>query len=152
MMFVGLTKEERALRRVMLFWGNLFVLASAGFIVPAMLQGEGRRLDVFAPLNLMSGLFAPLRRKVSRAANDREDFWLVLAMSNMALVTLFAAMVAANPRRYKHLCAPLLVSKANSGLLYLLFYIKTGKTPYLIGTMFDWTPFITILSAYMKAL
>jgi len=151
-MLAGLSKGERALRHVMIFWGNLFMLASVGFIVPAMLQRECRRVDVFLPLNLMSGYFRPRRRKVSRVANDREDFWLVLAMSNMALVTLFSVTVAMNPHRYKHLSVPLMISKANSGLLYLLFYLKTGKIPYLIAAFFDWTPFLTILSAYRKAL
>lgn len=100
----------------------------------------------------MSGAFKPRRKKVSRVANDREDFWLVLAMSNMALVEILAGLVALNPRRYKHLSAPLLISKGNSCLLYMLFYLKTGRTPYLIGSLVDMTPFVTILPAYLKAI
>ncbi|MEW5946734.1 MAG: hypothetical protein AB1742_11095 [bacterium] len=149
----GLSREERALRRVMLFWGGLFALAWAGFLVPALTQKEDRRrLDVFVPLNLLAGNAMPRRKRVSGRANDREDFWLVLAMSNMALVTLFAYAVAASPRRFKHLSLPLLASKVNSALLYLLFYLKTGKPHYLAGFFFDATPFVTIIQAYAKAL
>lgn len=73
-------------------------------------------------------------------------------MSNMALVEIIAGLVALNPRRYKHLSAPLLISKGNSCLLYMMFYLKTGKTPYLIGSLVDMAPFVTILPAYLKAI
>ena len=144
-----LNRNERKLRRVMMFWGAAFAVVGTGFIIPAAAQGTGRRADLFALLN---NPLAPRRKRVSRKANDREDFWLVLAMSNMALITVFSAMIAANPRKYKNLCIPLLISKANSGLLYAFFYSKTGRTPYLIGAFADLTPFLSILSAYAKTL
>jgi hypothetical protein len=66
------------------------------------------------------------------------DFWLILAVANMATIAACAGLIARDVRRHRALAYPLVVSKITSSTAgLLLFVVRAPAMPFLAATLVD---------------
>ncbi|MFO1518874.1 MAG: hypothetical protein U1F57_04315 [bacterium] len=135
-----LTREEKALRKLLRFFTFLFALGFLSFLFfPRLL---------FEELNFLSLKIAPTFSPLP-VSDDR--FWLVLALSLMAIITALCYGAQSDVRRKKELAFYVLIGKAASSLLFTVFFFTKHSLPYLFGTLVDGSIFWVLLIFYKKA-
>lgn len=76
-------------------------------------------------------------------------FWLSLGVSYMALVTILAALIQADPRRYRHLMPVLAAGKFCSSFTCLLFFLLSRPAfLYLLNFLVDGSITVLVLGCY----
>ncbi len=76
-------------------------------------------------------------------------FWLSLAVSYMALVTVLAWLIQRDPRRYRHLMPVLAVGKFTSSFTCLLFFVFSSPAfLYLLNFLVDGSIVLVALGCY----
>ena len=76
-------------------------------------------------------------------------FWLSLAVSYMALVTVLAWLIQRDPRRYRHLMPVLAIGKFSSSFTCLLFFIFSSPAfLYLLNFLVDGSITLIALGCY----
>ena len=137
-----LTPAEQRLAAWLRFFAAIFALGTVIFFV--------RSAGTVADLDRVGVLlgFAPL------PAADHPvgaDFWLTLAIANMATITACAALAAGDVRRRRALVYPLVVSKITSSTTGLLLFAgRVHAFPYLVVPLVD-LPIALILMAALRA-
>ncbi len=139
---VPLTVAEQRLATWLRFFAAIFALGTLIFFL--------RPAGTVADLNRVGLLlgFAPLP-----PADHPVDanFWLTLAVANMATITACAALAAADVRRRRALVYPLVVSKITSSTTgFLLFAGGAHAFPYLVVPLVD-LPIALVLVAALRA-
>lgn len=124
-----LTAAEERLRKLLRFFAALFAAGALVFFVrPGGTVADLNRVGVLLGL-------APL---VPAEHPVDADFWLVLAVANMATIATCCAFAAADVRRRRGLVYPLIVSKLTSSTCgLLLFLFRTHAFAYLSATLVD---------------
>src|SRR5437899_10124712 len=126
---VPLTAAERALARWLRVFAVLFALGTLGFLLRP--DDTVRDLDRVGSLLGLAAL-PPSRGPVA------SDFWLALAVANMATITACAWLAAGDVRGRRALVYPIVVSKlASSGTGLLLFAQWTHAFPLLTIALVD---------------
>jgi hypothetical protein len=109
----------RALAMTFAAVGIIFLLCPDGTV--ATINAAGALFRIFPP-----------------APRSELRFWLSLAVSYMALVTVLAAMIQRNPLRYRHLMPVLAAGKFCSSFTCLLFFVFSSPTfLYLLNFLVD---------------
>ena len=139
---VPLTAAERWLAAWLRFFAAIFAAGAVIFFVrPA---GTVADLD---RVGLLLGL-APLPPASGPVA---ADFWLTLAVANMAAIAACAGLAAADVRQRRALVYPLVVSKlTSSGTGFLLFAGTVHAFPYLVVPLVD-LPIALVLVVALRA-
>ena len=137
-----LTPAERRLAA----WLRFFAAIFAGGAVIFFVRPEGTVGDLDR-IGALLGL-APLPAAGHPVS---PDFWLTLAVANMATIAACAGLAAADVRGRRALVYPLVVSKlTSSGTGFLLFAGGTHAFPYLVVPLVD-LPIAVILLAGLRA-
>ena len=138
-----LTGPERALARWLRFFALLFVLGMLGFVL--------RPDDTVRDLDRVGVLLGLPTLPVSRAP-VASDFWLALAVANMATITACCWLAASDVRARRVLAYPVVVSKlASSGTALLLFTRWTHAFPLLTIALVDLPIAIILVRALGRA-
>lgn len=88
------------------------------------------------------GVFSPAPQSDLR-------FWLSLAVSYMALVTVLAWLIQQDPRRYRHLMPILAIGKSSSSITCLWFFLFSSPTfLYLLNFLVDGSITIVVLGCH----
>ena len=125
----SLTAPERRLRVLLRFFAVLFGLGAITFFAQA-----GETLANLDRVGTALGL-SPLP---TRAEYAGADFWLVLAVANMATIAACCWLAAADVRGRRALVYPLVVSKLTSSAAGLaLFLVPPHAFAYLSATLVD---------------
>jgi len=138
-----LTAPERALARWLRLFAVLFALGTLAFLLRP--DDTVRNLDrVGTVLGLPT--LSPSRVPVV------SDFWLALAVANMAGITASAWLAAGDVRGRRALAYPIVVSKlASSGTGLLLFVQWTHAFPLLTIPLVDLPIAVILLRALARA-
>ncbi len=137
-----LTLQERQLKALMQLWGALFAFAGivfAGFASETVywLNAAGRAIFGWShpPLSLPS-----------------ENFWQVLAVSMMAVITVAAIKAARDIRQNIDYVKLIIISKFVSSLGFAVCFFTDGAFfAYLAGFVIDFSIFILTLWCYKRA-
>jgi len=139
----SLTAPERALARWLRIFAGLFALGTLAFLLRP--DDTVRNLDRVGSL-LGFPTLAPSRVPVA------SDFWLALAVANMATITACAWLAAADVRSRRALAYPVVVSKlVSSGTGLLLFVQWTHAFPLLTIALVDLPIAVILLRALGRA-
>ena len=139
---VPLSTAERRLAA----WLRFFAVIFAGGAVIFFVRSEGTVADLDR-IGLLLGL-APLPPTGGPVA---ANFWLTLAVANMATIAACAGLAATDVRRRRALVYPLVVSKlTSSGTGLLLFAGGIHAFPYLVVPLVD-LPIAAVLVAGLRA-
>ena len=139
----SLTASERALARWLRIFAGLFALGTLAFLLRP--DDTVRNLDRVGALLGLATL-APSRVPVV------SDFWLALAVANMATITACAWLAAGDVRARRVLAYPVVVSKlASSGTGLLLFVQWTHAFPLLTIALVDLPIAVILLRALGRA-
>jgi len=139
---VPFTVAERRLAAWLRFFAAIFAAGAIIFFV----RPEGTVADLDR-VGLLLGL-TPLPPTGGPVA---ADFWLTLAVANMAAIAACAGLAAADVRRRRALVYPLVVSKlTSSGTGFLLFAGGAHAFPYLVVPLVD-LPIALVLVAALRA-
>jgi hypothetical protein len=80
------------------------------------------------------------------------DFWLILAVANMATIAACAWLAAGDVRRRRTLVYPIVVSKLASSTTGLLLFVRwTPAFPFLAAALVDLPIAIILVSALRAA-
>jgi hypothetical protein len=124
-----LIASERALARWLRLFALLFALGTLGFLL--------RPDDTVRDLDRIGALLGLPTLPASRAP-VASDFWLALAVANMATITACCWLAASDVRARRALAYPVVVSKlASSGTALLLFVRWTHAFPLLTIALVD---------------
>jgi hypothetical protein len=138
-----LTAPERALARWLRLFAALFALGTLAFLLRP--DDTVRNLD---RVGTVLGLPTLPPSRVPAAS----DFWLALAVANMATITACAWLAAGNVRGRRALVYPVVVSKlASSGTGLLLFVQWTHAFPLLAIALVDLPIAVLLLWALGRA-
>jgi len=138
-----LTAPERALARWLRLFAGLFALGTLAFLLRP--DDTVRNLDRVGSL-LGFPTLAPSRVPVA------SDFWLALAVANMATITACAWLAAGDVRSRRALAYPVVVSKlVSSGTGLLLFVQWTHAFPLLTIALVDLPIAVILLRALGRA-
>ena len=120
---------EARLRALLRFFAGLFgVGALVFFFRPAGTVDDLNRVGTLLGLTPL----VPAEHPVDA------DFWLVLAVANMATIAACCALAAADVRGRRALVYPLVVSKLTSSTCgLLLFFFRAHALAYLSATLVD---------------
>ena len=139
----ALTAPERALARWLRLFAGLFALGTLAFLLRP--DDTVRNLDRVGSL-LGFPTLAPSRVPVA------SDFWLALAVANMATITVCAWLAAGDVRGRRSLAYPIVVSKlVSSGTGLLLFMQWTHAFPLLTIALVDLPIAVILLRALGRA-
>ena len=139
----SLTAPERALARWLRIFAGLFAFGTLAFLLRP--DDTVRNLDRVGSL-LGFPTLAPSRVPVA------SDFWLALAVANMATITACAWLAAADVRSRRALAYPVVVSKlVSSGTGLLLFVQWTHAFPLLTIALVDLPIAVILLRALGRA-
>jgi len=138
-----LSTPERALARWLRLFAVLFALGALGFLL--------RPDDIVRDLDWMGSLLGLPTLPPSRAP-VASDFWLALAVANMATITASAWLAAGDVRRRRALVYPVVVSKLASSATGLLLFVQwTRAFPLLTIALVDLPIAIVLLRALRRA-
>src|ERR1051325_9308109 len=139
----ALTAPERALARWLRLFAGLFALGTLAFLLRP--DDTVRNLDRVGSL-LGFPTLSPSRVPVA------SDFWLALAVANMATITACAWLAAGDVRSRRALAYPVVVSKlVSSGTGLLLFVQWTHAFPLLTIALVDLPIAVILLRALGRA-
>jgi len=139
---VPLSTAERRLAAWLRFFATIFAAGAVIFFV----RPEGTVADLNR-IGSVLGL-APLPPTGGPAA---ANFWLTLAVANMATIATCAGLAAADVRRRRALVYPLVVSKITSSTTGLLLFAGgIHAFPYLVVALVD-LPIALVLLACLRA-
>ena len=136
------TAAERRLAAWLWFFAAIFAIGAVIFFVrPEGTVGDLNRIGLLVGLSPLSPSGAPV------AAN----FWLTLAVANMATIAACAGLAAADVRHRRALVYPLVVSKITSSTTGLLLFAGgVHAFPYLVVPLVD-LPIALVLVAGLRA-
>ena len=138
-----LSAPERALARWLRLFAGLFALGTLAFLLRP--DDTVRNLDRVGSL-LGFPTLSPSRVPVA------SDFWLALAVANMATITVCAWLAAGDVRGRRALAYPVVVSKlVSSGTGLLLFVQWTHAFPLLTIALVDLPIAVILLRALGRA-
>jgi len=136
---ISLTPAEYRLRLWLRVFAVLFGLGTLGFFV--------RPGGTVADLNRVGGLLG-----LGVLPVGEPDFWLVLAVANMATITAAAWLAAADVRGRRVLVYPIVVSKAASSATGLLLFLGSRHAfAHLSATLVDLPIAVILLVALRRA-
>ena len=139
----ALSAPERALARWLRFFALLFALGTLAFLL--------RPDDTVEDLDRVGSLLGLPTLSPSRAPVT-SDFWLALAVANMATITACAWLAAGDVRARRVLAYPVVVSKlASSGTALLLFVQWAHAFPLLTIALVDLPIAVILLRALGRA-
>lgn len=138
-----LTRAERRLAWWLRLFGILFAIGAVGFLArPDETVADLDRLGVAIGLAPLPPSHAPVA----------SDFWLALAVANMATIAACAFLAAADVRTRRVLVHPIVVSKfASSGTGLLLFARWSLSLPFLAIALVDLPIAIILIRALRRA-
>lgn len=137
-----LSPAEQRLRGLLRLFAILFACGALGFL----LRPEGTVADLNA-----TGALLGLGALPAGGRTVASDFWLVLAVANMATIATCAWLAATDVRGRRALVYPVVLSKlASSAAGLLLFVIRAPAFPYLAATLVD-LPIALVLLAALRA-
>jgi len=137
-----LTRPERKLAWLLRFFALLFAVGTIGFLLRP--DDTVRDLDRVGAVLGLPTLVATRMPVVS-------DFWLTLAIANMATIAACAWLAAGDVRRRRPLVYPIVISKlASSATAILLFVRWAAAFPFLSVALVD-LPIAIILLAALRA-
>src|SRR5213593_4875149 len=138
---VPLTAAERRLAAWLRFFAAIFAAGAVIFFLrPAGTVADLDRVGLLLGLTPLPPAGGPVAA----------DFWLTLAVANMAAIAACAGLAAA-VRRRRALVYPLVVSKlTSSGTGFLLFAGGAHAFPYLVVPLVD-LPIALVLVAALRA-
>ena len=171
-MNIELTKQEIFFRKSM---GVLCILFLLGVILFAtipdhllsMINSVGTLFDLKRPLvpsaiPIDEGLWkgqiaknvdgAPYDPGITKVPGTR--LWIGLAVTMMFMISVIAGMNFINPRKYIGWVPLLLISKASTSVLGIIFYFGFGEYKYMsniILTITDFPIFIFVLVIWLRA-
>jgi hypothetical protein len=137
-----LSPSEQRLRTLLRFFAFLFGAGALSFFV--------RPDGTVADLNRVGVLFGLPPLAPGDSPVDA-DFWLVLAVANMATIAACCGLAAADVRGRRVLVYPVVVSKLASSIGGLLcFLFRAPAFPYLSALLVD-LPIALVLLAALRA-
>jgi len=137
-----LTRPERRLAWWLRSFAILFAIGAAGFLV--------RPDDTVRELDRVGALLR-LRTLPPSSAPVASDFWLALAVANMAAVAVCAAIAGSDVRRHRALVHPIVASKLTSAATGALLFVGwTPAFPFLAIALVD-LPIAIILVRALRA-
>src|SRR5215470_13475478 len=123
------TRAERKLAWTLRFFALLFAAGAVGFLV--------RPDDTVARLDRVSALVGLPTLAVSRDP-VASDFWLALAIANMATITVCAWLAARDVRGRRSLVHAIVVSKLVSSATGILLFVRWSMAfPFLAIALVD---------------
>src|SRR3989442_439795 len=138
----SLTAPERALARWLRIFAGLFALGTLAFLLRP--DDTVRNLDRVGSL-LGFPTLAPSQVPVA------SDFWLTLAIANMATITVCAWLAAGDVRRRRGLVHAIVASKLASSATGILLFVRWSPTfPFLAAALVD-LPIAMILVSGLRA-
>ena len=136
------TRAERKLAWTLGFFGLLFAIGAVGFLL--------RPDDTVRDMDRVGALVG-LPTLVESRVPVTSDFWLTLAVANMATITACSWLAARDVRRRRPLVHAIVVSKlASSGTGILLFVRWSMAFPFLAAALVD-LPIALILISGLRA-
>ena len=139
----ALTRPERKLAWWLRFFGLLFAIGTVAFLL--------RPDDTVKDLDRV-GRLVHLPTLASTAFPVVSDFWLSLAIANMATITACAWIAAADIRRRRALVYPIIVSKLASSATGILLFVRWAYAfPFLATALVDLPIAIILVSALRGA-
>jgi len=137
-----LTRAERKLAWLLRLFAVLFAIGAVGFLV--------RPDETVTDLDRLGALVGlPTLQRTAVAGVS--DFWLPLAIANMATIAACAWLAAGDVRRRRALVYPIVVSKlASSATGVLLFVRWSAAFPFLAVALVD-LPIAVILVSALRA-
>ncbi|HJQ74469.1 MAG TPA: hypothetical protein VJ814_06255 [Gaiellaceae bacterium] len=137
-----LTRAERKLAWLLRFFALLFAIGAVGFLVQP--DETVQRLDWVGAL---VGLPTLAQSRYPMAS----DFWLALAIANMATIAACAWFAAVDIRRRRALVYPIIVSKIASSTTGILLFVRWAHAfPFLTVALVDLPIAMILVSALRK--
>ena len=138
-----LTRAERKLARLLRLFALLFAIGAVGFLVRP--DGTVADLDRVGELVGLPTLYGTPVAGLS-------DFWLPLAIANMATIAACAWLAAGDVRRRRTLVYPIIVSKFASSMTGILLFVRWAPAfPFLAIALVDLPIAIILISALRAA-
>src|SRR2546426_8489690 len=138
-----LSRPERKLAWLLRFFALLFAIGMVGFLV--------RPDDTVRDLDRVGALVGLPTLALSRVPVT-SDFWLTLAIANMATITACAWLAAGDVRGRRSLVHAIVVSKlASSGTGILLFVRWAHVFPFLAAALVDLPIALILVSALRRS-
>ena len=138
-----LSRPERKLAWLLRFFGLLFAIGTVGFLL--------RPDDTVRDLDRVGALVG-LPTLAHTAFPVVSDFWLALAVANMATITACSWIAAADIRRHRALVYPIVVSKLASSATGILLFVRWALAfPFLAVALVDLPIAIILVSALRAA-
>lgn len=140
-MRMSLTPGERRLARILRAFGWIFAFGAVAFFV----RPEGTVADIDR-IGVALGMASlpPAGMPVG------SDFWLILAVANMATIAACCFVAARDVRGLRSLVYPVIVSKLTSSSTGLLLFIfRAHALPFLTAMLVD-LPIALILLAALR--
>ena len=137
-----LTRAERKLAWLLRFFAVLFAIGAVGFLV--------RPDETVTDLDRVGALVGlPILQQTAVAGVS--DFWLPLAIANMATIAACAWLAAGDVRRRRALVYPIVVSKLASSATGVLLFVRWSPAfPFLAVALVD-LPIAVILVSALRA-
>jgi len=137
-----LTREERRLAWLLRFLGLVFVIGAVGFLLrPDETVADLDRVGALVRLPTLAQTRYPVA----------SDFWLPIAVANLATIATCAFLAAADIRRRRALVHALVVSHLVSGGAGLLLFVRWCTAfPFLATALVD-LPIAVILVSALRA-
>ena len=138
-----LTRAERKLARLLRLFAVLFAIGGIGFLV--------RPDGTVADLDRVGGLVG-LPTLYNTPVAGVSDFWLPLAIANMATIAASAWLAAGDVRRRRALVYPVIVSKFASSITGILLFVRWAPAfPFLAIALVDLPIGVILISALRAA-
>jgi hypothetical protein len=138
-----LSRAERRLAWLLRFFALLFAVGAVAFLL--------RPDDTVANLDRV-GALVRLPTLVSTRMAVVSDFWLPLAVANMATIAACAWFAAADVRRRRALVYPIIVSKLASSTAGILLFVRWAHAfPFLAVALVDLPIAMILVSALRRA-
>src|SRR2546425_8304695 len=139
----ALSRPERKLAWLLRLFALLFAIGMVAFLL--------RPDDTVRDLDRVGALVGLLT--LARSAFPMvSDFWLALAIANMATITTCAWLAAADVRRRRALVYPIIVSKLVSSATGILLFVRWALAfPFLATALVDLPIAIILVSALRAA-
>ena len=129
-----LTSEEKQLKTALNILALCFALAGLSFLFAQNF--------LLNNINQLTQHFFPHLATLSLST---EKFWLVLTSSMMLMITVLSLLAAMDVRKKKDYCYFVLLSKACSTFLFIVFFFEQGRIPaYLVGALTDGSIFVIL--------
>jgi hypothetical protein len=138
----GLTRQERRLAWLLRFFALLFLIGAVGFLVrPDDTVRDLDRVGALVRLPVLAQTRSPV---VS-------DFWLTLAIANMATIAACCWLAAGDVRRRRAMVYPVIVSKLTSSATGILLFVRWSPAfPFLAAALVDFPIAVILLQALRR--